>query len=35
MTRDACNAQKFVQNIDLMIAWKSPYPRLNINKGVY
>lgn len=33
MIRDACNAQKFVQNIGLTIAWKSPYPRLNINRG--
>lgn len=32
MTRDACNAQKFVQNIGLTIAWKSPYPRSNINR---
>lgn len=33
MTRDACNVQKFVQNIGLTIAWKSPpYPRLNINR---
>jgi len=30
MTRDACNDQKFVQSIGLMIAWKSPH--LNINR---
>lgn len=32
MTRDACNAQKFVQNISLTIAWKPPYPRSDINR---
>lgn len=33
MMRDACNAQKFVQNISPTIAWKSSYPRLNGNRS--